>query len=50
MKYDLRQMLKEIKEDEKVFQKKTNYWASQKEINQMVKDMKHKKTRNKAGK
>ena len=50
MKYDLKKMLKEIKEDEKVFQKKSNYWASQQEINQMVKDMKSRKTKNEAGK
>lgn len=43
MKYDLKKMLAEIKEDEKVYQQKQNYWASQREINQMVEDMKRKK-------
>ena len=42
MKYDLAKMLKEIKEDEKVFQQKENYWASQNDIKQLLNKMKKK--------
>ncbi len=42
MKYDLAGMLKEIKEDEKVFQQKKNYWASQDDIRELIKKMREK--------
>ena len=37
VKYDLNKMLAEIKEDEKVFEQKEHYWASQKEIQELLK-------------
>tara|TARA_B100000614_G_scaffold261723_1_gene292191 strand:+ start:1804 stop:1950 length:147 start_codon:yes stop_codon:yes gene_type:complete len=42
IKYDLAQMLKEIKEDEKVFRHKKNYWASQNDIRDLIKKRKQK--------
>lgn len=42
MKYDLAKMLREIKDDETVFQQKKHYWASQKDIKELIKKMKEK--------
>lgn len=42
-KYDLNKILDEIKEDEKVFKEKENYWASQDEIQEMIKKMRKRK-------
>jgi len=39
VKYDLQTMLEEIKEDEKVFEGRENYWASQDEIARLVEEM-----------
>ncbi|MEW6595413.1 MAG: hypothetical protein AB1413_11145 [Thermodesulfobacteriota bacterium] len=35
-RYDLRQLLEEIREDEKVVESRPDYWASQDDINDMV--------------
>lgn len=42
IKYDLAKMLKEVKDDKKVFQEKDNYWASQGDIQELLKKMKKK--------
>lgn len=42
IKYNLAKMLQEIKKDEKVFQQKENYWASQGDIQELLKKMKKK--------
>ena len=41
-KFDLAKMLKEIKDDEDVIKDRKGYWASQDEINKMVKARKKK--------
>ncbi|MDH5525370.1 MAG: hypothetical protein OEY01_15455 [Desulfobulbaceae bacterium] len=43
VKYDLNKILAEIKEDEKVFEQKEHYWASQKEIQDLLKKMRKEK-------
>jgi len=43
IKYDLAQMLAEIKEDEKVFEHKPDLWASQADINRLVRERKRKR-------
>ncbi|MDH4322436.1 MAG: hypothetical protein OEV73_13185 [Desulfobulbaceae bacterium] len=40
IKYDLAQMLAEIKDDEKVFEHKPDLWASQADINRLVRERK----------
>ena len=42
IKYDLAKMLKEVKDDKKVFQEKDNYWASKGDIQELLKKMKKK--------
>ena len=42
-KYNLDKMLEEIKEDKKVFEEKENYWASQDEIQDMIKKIRKQK-------
>ncbi len=43
IRYNLAQMLAEIKEDEKVFEHKPDLWASQADIDRMVRERRQRK-------